>query len=93
MSEEVDEEVIDDDALAAEWESSVAGEDEDADAAGTTGTRVLDQDEIDSLLGFGGSDGPGGNRRFPLRRQCVGGTERKNINKNNTLKILRLTDC
>jgi flagellar motor switch protein FliM len=62
MSEEVDEEAVDDDALAAEWESSVAAEDEDGDAAavGPTGTRVLDQDEIDSLLGFGDSDGPGG---------------------------------
>ena len=30
MSEEGDEEAVDDDALAAEWESSVAAEDEDA---------------------------------------------------------------
>lgn len=62
MSEEGDEEAVDDDALAAEWESSVAAEDKDADAAatGTASARVLDQDEIDSLLGFGDSDGPGG---------------------------------
>jgi hypothetical protein len=61
MNEDVDEEAVDDDALAAEWESSVAAEDEDGDAAaGPAGTRVLDQDEIDSLLGFGDSDGPGG---------------------------------
>ena len=49
------------DDLAAEWEAMVAGEEEDdgasdVDMSGTMGgresTRVLNQDEIDSLLGF-----------------------------------------
>jgi len=67
MSDEVDEEAVgdedavDDDALAAEWESSVTADDEDPAAGGTASTRVLDQDEIDSLLGFDDSDGSGGN--------------------------------
>ena len=62
MSDEVDEEAIDEDALAAEWESSVAAEDDNtgADTVEPAGTRVLDQSEIDSLLGFGDSDSPGG---------------------------------
>lgn len=42
--------------LAAEWESMMDGDDDDgADVSGGTGreaTRVLNQDEIDSLLGF-----------------------------------------
>jgi flagellar motor switch protein FliM len=47
----------DQDALADEWEAMVAGGDDDdvaADdlAAGGQSTRVLNQDEIDSLLGF-----------------------------------------
>ena len=46
----------DQDDLAAEWEAMVGGEDEDAGAgggdAGRESTRVLNQEEIDSLLGF-----------------------------------------
>ena len=45
----------DQDDLAAEWESMVAGGedgDESVGAAGRETTRVLNQDEIDSLLGF-----------------------------------------
>ncbi|MEQ9327801.1 MAG: flagellar motor switch protein FliM, partial [Rhodospirillales bacterium] len=38
-----------DDDLAAEWESMMDGED---DSGGGETTRVLNQDEIDSLLGF-----------------------------------------
>lgn len=55
----------DDEALAAEWEAAMEGEDEpepeeaeaagsEDDARGQTPGRVLDQDEIDSLLGFEG---------------------------------------
>ena len=40
-----DDEEVDEDALMAEWEQMAAGED------GGGSTRVLDQDEIDSLLG------------------------------------------
>ena len=45
----------DQDNLAAEWEAMVGGEDGDDAAgagAGRESTRVLNQDEIDSLLGF-----------------------------------------
>ena len=45
----------DQDDLAAEWEAMVGGEDDGAAAAigaGRESTRVLNQDEIDSLLGF-----------------------------------------
>ncbi len=45
----------DQDDLAAEWEAMVGGEDGDDAAgagAGRESTRVLNQDEIDSLLGF-----------------------------------------
>jgi len=45
----------DQDDLAAEWEAMVGGEDGDdgaAAGAGQESTRVLNQDEIDSLLGF-----------------------------------------
>ncbi len=55
-----DDEGPDDDAIAAEWEASALAEEEadgDAEATGVGGTRVLDQDEIDSLLGFDESDG------------------------------------
>ena len=46
----------DDDALAAEW-AAMADDEEDAPTTGAP-TRVLDQDEIDSLLGFQeGGDG------------------------------------
>jgi flagellar motor switch protein FliM len=47
----------DQDAMAAEWEA-MADDDEEEDEDGVPG-RVLDQDEIDSLLGFDG-DGDGG---------------------------------
>ncbi|UUX50483.1 flagellar motor switch protein FliM [Nisaea acidiphila] len=47
-----------DDDLAAEWEA-MADDDEDEDVGGGgTGARVLNQDEIDSLLGF--DEGAGG---------------------------------
>lgn len=52
-------EELDDDALLAEWESMAEGEEEAADAGGGS-ARILNQDEIDSLLGFdegGGGDG------------------------------------
>ena len=43
----------DQDDLAAEWEAMVGGEDGgDAAGAGRESSRVLNQDEIDSLLGF-----------------------------------------
>ena len=46
----------DQDDLAAEWEAMVGGEEEDGGAgggdAGRESTRVLNQEEIDSLLGF-----------------------------------------
>jgi len=39
-----------DDAMAAEWAAMIEGEDAEDDAGGTD--RVLNQDEIDNLLGF-----------------------------------------
>ena len=52
----------DGDALAAEW-AAMADDDEDGEgdkfeAAGGSGgsTRILNQDEIDSLLGFDGAE-------------------------------------
>ncbi|MEA4838927.1 MAG: flagellar motor switch protein FliM [Rhodospirillaceae bacterium] len=53
--------------VAADWESMLASEEGgDADAAAlassTPTTRVLNQDEIDSLLGFGDGDGGAGDR-------------------------------
>lgn len=59
MSDEDEE--IDDDAVAAEWaamaEADEEGEGEDDDMASAMGIdRVLDQTEIDSLLGFDGDD-------------------------------------
>ncbi len=50
---------IDDDDVAAEWAAMIDDDDDDADefaASGGSG-RVLDQDEIDSLLGFDSEDG------------------------------------
>ncbi len=51
-----DDEMDDQDDLAAEWEAMVSGDSAGkADASGLAGahsTRVLNQDEIDSLLGF-----------------------------------------
>ena len=50
-----DEGGTDDDVAAAEWDAMAA-----ADPSGGESTRVLDQDEIDSLLGFDmGGDGDG----------------------------------
>lgn len=53
----------DDEAVAAEWEASMAADAEDDGAevdgdevSAQTPGRVLDQDEIDSLLGFDGED-------------------------------------
>lgn len=43
----------DDDKVAAEWEAMAAGDEDQADH-GVATDRVLDQDEIDSLLGFDG---------------------------------------
>lgn len=44
----------DDDKVAAEWEAMAGGGDDQADGHGVPTDRVLDQDEIDSLLGFDG---------------------------------------
>lgn len=60
MSDEDEE--IDDDAVAAEWAAMAEADEEDAeggdDMAAAMGVdRVLDQGEIDSLLGFDGDDG------------------------------------
>ncbi len=46
----------DQDDVAAEWESMAGGEDDDDDSQPG---RVLDQDEIDSLLGFDGESADG----------------------------------
>ncbi|SDD59064.1 MULTISPECIES: flagellar motor switch protein FliM [Kordiimonas] len=55
-----DENAADQDEMAAEWEAMAAGgDDEDDDGSGPSPGRVLDQDEIDSLLGFDG-DGDSG---------------------------------
>lgn len=58
-----DDEEIDDDAMAAEWAAMAEADDDDMvddDAeAGQTPGRVLDQDEIDSLLGFEGDEEDG----------------------------------
>lgn len=55
------EEQVDDEAMMAEWERMAAGEDEGDPAAGGS-TRVLDQEEIDSLLGLDGDGGDGGDQ-------------------------------
>ena len=48
----------DDDKLAAEWEAAEEdGDTEDGDTSGDTTSRVLNQDEIDSLLGFADDEG------------------------------------
>jgi flagellar motor switch protein FliM len=50
-------------AAAAEWEAMAAGDDGADDPAAAGGsTRVLDQDEIDSLLGLAGGGGEGGEK-------------------------------
>ncbi|MEQ9433118.1 MAG: flagellar motor switch protein FliM, partial [Thalassospira sp.] len=48
--------------MAAEWESMLGDEDEEGEdepAVGGTSARVLNQDEIDSLLGFDDGSGAG----------------------------------
>ena len=50
-----EEENLSDEEMAAQWEATASGEDDGDDAEGVD-ERVLDQDEIDNLLGF---DGPG----------------------------------
>lgn len=50
----------DQDAMAAEWEAMAGGGDEEeSDDSGPSPGRVLDQDEIDSLLGFDGDGDQG----------------------------------
>ena len=50
----------DDDKLAAEWEAAEEdGDTEGDDVRGDPTSRVLNQDEIDSLLGFADDDGDG----------------------------------
>ncbi|RDD62602.1 flagellar motor switch protein FliM [Ferruginivarius sediminum] len=51
-----DDEQVDEDALMAEWEA-MAGDD-----GGGSSARVLDQEEIDSLLGLDGDGGDGGDQ-------------------------------
>ncbi len=51
-----DEDTPDDD-MAAEWEAMIDGEDDAEDGGGSTVDRVLNQDEIDNLLGFDASAG------------------------------------
>ena len=54
------------DAMAAEWEAMLGGGDDDGGAMGGGGgresTRVLNQDEIDSLLGFDEAGDEGSDR-------------------------------
>lgn len=47
------------DAMAAEWEAMLGGGDEGGDDLPKDSTRVLNQDEIDSLLGFDDDHGRG----------------------------------
>ncbi|UTW57606.1 flagellar motor switch protein FliM [Kordiimonas sp. SCSIO 12603] len=58
-----DEEEVDQDEMAAEWEAMAGGDGdgdaEDDDGSGPSPGRVLDQDEIDSLLGFDGDGADG----------------------------------
>ncbi len=50
----------DQDAMAAEWEAMAgSGEEEEGDDSSPSPGRVLDQDEIDSLLGFDGDGDQG----------------------------------
>ena len=51
--EDSEDDTLSDEELAAQWGAA----DDDGEADGETGNRVLDQDEIDSLLGFDGYDG------------------------------------
>jgi len=54
------------DAVAAEWEAMLGASDDGADAQPKDAARVLNQDEIDSLLGFD-SDGGGGGERSGIQ--------------------------
>lgn len=60
-----DDEPIDDEAMAAEWEAMADGDggegenQDDEDSRDNMPGRVLDQDEIDSLLGFDGDEDAG----------------------------------
>lgn len=68
VSGDNDEDDIDQEALAADW--GIGAEDEDGDSAGddaelsnsATSERVLNQDEIDSLLGFEAEESEGEDR-------------------------------
>ena len=58
MIENADDDDSDDDKLAAEWEASEGGGDaDDEESSGDPTSRVLNQDEIDSLLGFADDEG------------------------------------
>jgi flagellar motor switch protein FliM len=50
------------DAMAAEWEAMLGGGGDEADDTPKDSTRVLNQDEIDSLLGFDDDHGRGDDR-------------------------------
>ena len=52
----------DGDAGAAEWEAMLGGSDDAVDTQPKDAARVLNQDEIDSLLGFDSDAGGGGER-------------------------------
>ncbi len=61
MSDEENDGLVDQDAMAAEWAAMLGDDDGDGDAdsasldslvPGQSATRILNQDEIDSLLGF-----------------------------------------
>ena len=52
----------DDDKVAAEWAAMVDGESKGEGAVGKATNRVLNQDEIDSLLGFDGEEQRDGER-------------------------------
>lgn len=60
MDDTPEKEMTEEERMAAEWEASAAGGDADPMAEGDEGdgeggaTRILSQNEIDSLLGFGG---------------------------------------
>jgi len=65
-----DDEAVDNDAVAEEWAAMAGVSDEDGEGAGPeideaprheTSNRVLNQDEIDSLLGFDGMEDDDGN--------------------------------
>ena len=64
----------DDDAVADEWAAMADEDGDDSDDGGGGSERVLDQDEIDSLLGFDGDDdvsGGGGGIRAIVNSTLV----------------------